>query len=99
MEKNFKVTYGKGPKTNKWGYFLPKDQQPPTFERYFSNYNDALQFASEMGRLHKKWSVCMYDLNGPLLDEEATVWLVVSFEKGNPIFNSNYTEALERKSH
>ena len=30
--KRFKVQYGKEPRTNKWGYFLPKDQQPPTNE-------------------------------------------------------------------
>lgn len=92
-EKNFKVAYGKPARRNKYGYFLPKDQQPPTFERYFSDYNDALQFASEMGRLHKKWNVSMLDLNGPL-DEDSKVWLVASFEKGKVAFNPNYVEAF-----
>ena len=46
--KRFKVDYGKAPKTDKWGHFLPKDQQPPTYSEYFETLDEAMKFASKI---------------------------------------------------
>ena len=87
--KKFKVSYGKGPKTNKWGHFLPAEIQPPTYEEYFDTLEEAMEFASKVHT--KKVSVNIYDLEGPEVeDQDSRVWLVGGWDKNIYFPNSNY---------
>lgn len=88
--KRFKVNYGKSPKTNKWGYFLPKDQQPPTYSEYFETLDEAMKFASKIHT--KKVGVRIYDCDGPNEDGDSNnhIWLVGAWDRLIYYPNDNY---------
>ena len=87
--KRFKVQYGKEPRTNKWGYFLPKDQQPPTYEEVFDNLDEAMKLASKVHT--KKVSVQIYDCEGPKeKDCDSRTWLIGTWDKNIYYPNDNY---------
>ena len=79
--KKFKVNYGKGPKTDKWGHFLPKDQQPPTYTEYFETLDEAMKFASKIHT--KKVGARIYDCDGPNKDGDSNshTWLVGAWDR------------------
>ena len=87
--KRFKVQYSKAPRTNKWGYFLPKDQQPPTYEEFFDTLDEAMEFASKVHT--KKVNVQIYDYEGPEEeDSDSHIWLVGSWDRNIYYPNDNY---------
>ena len=88
--KRFKVNYGKGPKTDKWGHFLPKDQQPPTYTEYFETLDEAMKFASKIHT--KKVGARIYDCDGPNKDGDSNshTWLVGAWEGLIYCPNDNY---------
>ena len=88
--KRFKVNYGKGPKTDKWGHFLPKDQQPPTYTEYFETLDEAMKFASKIHT--KKVGARIYDCDGPNKDRDSNshTWLVGAWERFIYYPNVNY---------
>ena len=89
--KRFKVNYGKAPKTDKWGHFLPKDQQPPTYSEYFETLDEAMNFASKVHT--KRINVEIYDCDGPKEDDEdsdSCLWLVGAWDRNNYYPNDNY---------
>ena len=88
--KRFKVNYGKAPKTNKWGYFLPKDQQPPIYEEHFETLDEAMKFALKVHT--KKTPVEIYDCEGLKEDEDSNscLWLVGAWDKLIYYPNDNY---------
>ena len=90
----FIVTYGKQPRRNRYGYYLPTKFQPPTYRREFEHYNDAFQFFTELVREHKKWVIEFLDTRGPI-DEDSTLWLVCANENGSILFNDEYIKSLE----
>lgn len=89
--KRFKVNYGKAPKTNKWGYFLPKDQQPPIYEEHFETLDEAMKFASKVHT--KKIPVEIYDCDGPKEDDDSNshLWLVGAWDRLIYYPNNNYS--------
>ena len=88
--KRFKVNYGKGPKTDKWGHFRPKDQQPPTYTEYFETLDEAMKFASKIHT--KKVGARIYDCDGPNKDGDSNshTWLVGAWERLIYYPNNNY---------
>ena len=88
--KRFKVDYGKGPKTDKWGHFLPKDQQPPTYTEDFETLDEAMKFASKIHT--KKVGARIYDCDGPNKDGDSNnhTWLVGAWERLIYYPNVNY---------
>lgn len=87
MKKRFEVHYGRAPKTNRWGYFLPKDQQPPTYKESFGTLNEAMEFASKVHT--KRVNVEIYDNEGPK-DEDSHLWLVGAWDRNIYYPNDNY---------
>ena len=88
--KRFKVNYGKAPKTDKWGHFLPKGQQPPTYSEYFETLDEAMKFASKVHT--KKVGVRIYDYDGPNEDGDSNshIWLVGAWARFVYYPNNNY---------
>lgn len=88
--KRFKVQYGKEPRTNKWGHFLPKDQQPPTYTEYFETLDEAMKFASKIHT--KKVGARIYDCDGSNKDGDSNshTWLVGAWERLIYYPNDNY---------
>ena len=88
--KRFKVNYGKAPKTDKWGHFLPKDQQPPTYSEYFETLDEAMKFASKVHT--KKVGARIYDYDGPNEDRDSNshFWLVGAWDRLVYYPNNNY---------
>ena len=89
--KRFKVNYGKAPKTDRCGHFLPKDQQPPIYEEHFETLDEAMKFASKVHT--KRINVEIYDCDGPKEDDEdfdSCLWLVGAWDRNNYYPNDNY---------
>ena len=87
--KRFEVHYGKAPRTNKWGYFLPKDQQPPTYKESFDTIDEAMEFASKAHT--KKVNVQIYDCEGPKEENsDSHTWLIGSWDRNIYYPNDNY---------
>lgn len=87
MNKRFEVHYGRGPKTDRWGHFLPKDQQPPIYKESFDTLNEAMEFASKAHT--KRVNVEIYDNEGPK-DEDNRLWLVGAWDRNIYYPNDNY---------
>jgi len=89
----YKIVYGKGPKTDKWGHYLP--EQPPSFEEFMETLAEAEEKARVISCKHKKYCVNVYDLKGPQF-RGSTLWCVYGFEKGRRIdINDDYFKALD----
>lgn len=86
----FKVTYGKGPKLDRWGHYLP--DQPPIHTIFAETLEEAKKTALNISLEHKKWSVNVYDMQGPSLEEDipTQTWFVYGFEKGICMTNDDY---------
>lgn len=88
------IDYGPNDKLDKWGHVI---KAAPVYKMYFDEYTEAKKMALQISREHKKWTVCLYDTQGP--EEEDlpdTLWLIVAFEHGMRWVNDNYTKALRK---
>lgn len=86
----FEIEYGKGPKLDRWGHYLP--DQPPIHSVFVETLEEAKRIAFSISLEHKKWSVNVYDTQGPSLEEDTSTetWLVYGFEKGICMTNDDY---------
>lgn len=72
---------------DKWGHIISTER----YECLFETLQEALECAKSLKG--KKWTVNVYDMQGPIEDTEdslSKVWLVCSFEKGTLYPNNNY---------
>ena len=92
----YKINYGPDDKRDKWGHTI---KAAPVYSEYFDKYVEAEEAALQISKEHKKWTVCLYDTQGPA-DEDlpSTLWLMVSFEGGMKWPNENYTKALRKNN-
>lgn len=90
------IDYGPNDKLDKWGHVV---KAAPVYKKYFDNQFEAEKTAVQISREHKKWTVCIYDTQGPE-DEDLpdTLWLIAAFERGIKWTNDNYTKALHKKN-
>ncbi len=90
----YKITYGPDDKRDKWGHTI---KAATGHVEYVGTLAKAEQLAVFISKAHKKWTVCVYDTQGPQEDPEdpmSSLWLVVAYEKGVAYRNANYTKAI-----
>ena len=93
----YKINYGPDDKRDRWGHTIKK---ATVYTQCFDSHIEAEEIAVQISREHKKWTVCIYDTQGPE-DEDLpgnTLWLMVAYERGIRHENHNYTEALHKKN-
>lgn len=91
----YMIDYGPNDKLDKWGHVI---KAAPVYKDYFDKYSEAEKAAQQISKEHKKWTVCIYDTQGP--EEEDlpdTLWLIAAYERGVRWDNDNYTKALRKK--
>ena len=92
----YKVSYGKHARTNRWGHFLPEDQQPPRYEEWFSSLTEAMAFAANIAQTHKKrYYANIFDYSGPEDEFNNTTWCVGGWDKGVYYPNDAYLSAIK----
>ena len=96
----YKIQYGKGPKLDRWGHYLP--DQPKLHEVFTETLEEAKKKALEISLEHKKWDINVYDLQGPALkeyDEEGqfSTWCVYGFTAGRLLMENDYYFQTIRK--
>ena len=91
------IEYGPDDKRDRWGHTI---KAAPVYKECFSTQVEAENTAMQISKEHKKWTVCIYDTQGPEEEElPDTLWLIASFERGIKWANSNYTDALRKKNY
>jgi len=88
----YMIEYGPDDKRDRWGHTI---KAAPVYKEYFSTQVEAEKTAMQISKEHKKWTVNVFDTQGPT-DEDlpSTLWLMASFEGGIKWTNDNYTKAL-----
>ena len=97
MQMRYMIEYGPDDKRDRWGHTI---KAAPVYKMYFDNHFEAEKLAVQISMEHKKWTVCIYDTQGPE-DEDlpgSTLWLMKAYERGEGYCNDNYTKALHRKN-
>lgn len=92
----YMIEYGPDDKRDRWGHVI---KAAPVYKMYFDSNIEAEKAAIQISREHKKWTVCIYDTQGPEDEElpDSTLWLMVSYERGRDYRNKHYTTALHNK--
>lgn len=93
----YMIEYGPDDKRDRWGHVI---KAAPVYKMYFDSNTEAEKVAVQISREHKKWTVCIYDTQGPQEDEElpdSTLWLMVAYEGGIDDRNEHYTKALHKR--
>ena len=87
----YKISYGPDDKRDKWGHTI---KAATIHSEYFNKYVEAEKVALQISKEHKKWTVNVFDTQGPVEEDlPDTLWLIVSFEDGIKWTNDNYTKA------
>lgn len=90
----YKISYGPDAKRDRWGHEV---KAAPVYEMYFDSLLEAENAAMQISKEHKKWTVSIYDTQGPQEDPEdsqSNVWLIKSFERGKVYENPNYLYSI-----
>ena len=88
----YKIIYGPDDKRDRWGHTV---KAAPIYTQYADTYIKAEEIAVKVSNEHKKWTVCIYDTQGPQEDSEdpqSSLWLIKAFEKGVAYENHEYTK-------
>lgn len=87
----YKISYGPDDKRDRWGHTV---KAATIYSKYFDKYIEAEKAALQISKEHKKWTVNIFDTQGPVEEDlPDTLWLIASFERGIKWTNDNYTKA------
>lgn len=93
----YKINYGPDDKRDRWGHTV---KAATVYTEYFDSHIEAEEVAIQISREHKKWTVCIYDTQGPEDEDlpDNTLWLMAAYERGTRYENHSYTMALHKKN-